>query len=68
MTHLDLLHRARTALMWPDSIDKQALIRDLSEVITGAYPKFRLIWCWCGEAAVDGKHCNEHTDMEVGDG
>ena len=70
MTHIDLLHRARTALRWPESLqDKQALMRDLDEAITGAYPKPVTTYCWCGEkASVQGGHCNEHTDQNVGDG
>ena len=67
--HLDLLHRARTALEWPDGLmDKQALIRDLSKAIEGAYPKRHRGYCGCGEPAVDGIHCTEHTEFEVGDG
>jgi len=72
MTHLDLLHRARTAVRWPESLlDKQALLRDLDEAITGAYPKRHPGKCWCGEPAVDQhwlSSCNEHTDQNVGDG
>ena len=64
MTHLDLLHRARAALVWPESVlDKQALLRDLDEAITGAYPKRPKKQCYCGEI-----NCNAHTDMEVGEG
>lgn len=70
MTHLDLLHRARTALMWPDSLqNKQALLRDLDKAIDGSYPKPVTTYCWCGEkASVQGGHCNEHSQFEVGDG
>ena len=69
MTHLSLLHRARTALLWPDGgMDKEALIRDLNEAIKGYYPKRVRGFCWCGETAVDGLHCNEHSDFQVGEG
>ena len=67
MTHIDLLHRARTALLWPGSIDKQALIGDLTEAISGAYPRRHLDTCWCGVTMTDGQ-CNDHTDQNVGDG
>ena len=68
MTHLDLLHRARTALMWPDAIDKQALIADISEAISAAYPRqHRSVNCWCGVTKTFG-HCNDHSEFQVGDG
>lgn len=64
MTHLDLLHRAHIALMYPDSfIDKQALIDDISKVLHNAYPKRPKKQCYCGEV-----NCNEHSEFEVGDG
>ena len=64
MSHLDLLHRARTALQYPWAIDKEALIRDLNEAIRNAYPPKRpKKQCYCGEI-----NCNAHTDMEVGEG
>lgn len=59
----------------PAPIKEQILGRHADEIaemfpptqIPG-YNKFWLRWCWCGEAAVDGRHCNEHSDLEVGDG
>jgi len=67
--HLALLHRARTALEWPDGLmDKQALLRDLNAAIEGAYPRRHRGYCWCQEPAVDGHHCTEHSEFEVGDG
>lgn len=64
MTHLDLLHRARTAIRLPNCrIDKQALIRDLDKAITGAYPKRPKKQCYCGE-----QNCNDHSEFNLGDG
>ena len=69
MTHLALLHRARTAIRYPDGgIDKQWLLKDLDKAIKAAYPKPIRGYCWCGENAVDGKHCTFHSDLETGDG
>lgn len=64
MTHLALLHRARTALIWPDcGIDKWAVVRDLDEALKKAYPKRVKTKCYCGET-----DCCEHSEFEVGDG
>lgn len=64
MTHLDLLHRARTALIWPDcGIDKWELIRDLDTAINKAYPPRPKTQCYCGEV-----NCTEHSELETGDG
>ena len=64
MTHLDLLHRARTAIIWPTSLqDKEALIADISEAISNAYPKRPKKQCYCGE-----EDCCEHSEFQVGDG
>lgn len=70
MTHLALLFRARTALQFPDGgIDKRALIDDLGEAIEAAYPpKPVRSFCWCGDNAVDGHHCNDHSELNLGDG
>ncbi len=70
MTHLALLHRARTALLWPTSLlDKEALIAEISDAIKDAYPPKPVRgFCWCGENAVDGLHCNDHSDLQTGDG
>ncbi len=69
MTHLALLHRARTALLWPTSlIDKEALIAEISDAIKAAYPRPVRGFCWCGENAVDGHHCNDHSELNLGDG
>ena len=69
MTHIALLHRARTALMFPnDLIDKRALLADLDKAIEGAYPKRVKAYCWCGDNAVDGHHCNDHSEFQTGDG
>lgn len=69
MTHLALLHRARTAILWPDSgMDKKALIADLDRAIGTAYPPRVRGFCWCGENAVDGHHCNDHSELNLGDG
>lgn len=69
MTHIDLLHRACTAIRYPDGgIDKQKLLKDLDEAIKAAYPKPVRGFCWCGENAVDGHHCNDHSDRQTGDG
>ena len=62
--HLDLLHRARNALIFPTNLlDKEALIADLNDAIRAAYPKRPKKTCYCGEV-----NCNEHTDQNVGDG
>lgn len=71
MTHLDLLHRARNALLYPmnSMLDREALIEDLNEAIGKAYPPPVTTYCYCGEkASVQGGHCNEHTDQNLGDG
>ena len=68
MTHLDLLHRARTAIIWPTSLqDKEALIADISEAISNAYPKRSRGTCWCGVTMTDGQ-CNDHSEFNVGEG
>ena len=64
MKHLDLLHRARNMLLYPsEQHHRQALIEDLNEAITGAYPKRVKTRCYCGE-----EDCCEHSEFEVGDG
>ncbi len=64
MTHLALLHRARTALIWPDcGIDKWAVVRDLDEALKDAYPTRPKTWCYCGE-----ENCNDHSEFNLGDG
>lgn len=70
-----LLHRARTVLMHPSGLmdgllDKRGLIADIDEALPASYltRKPAKDTCYCGEVATDGRHCNEHTDMEVGDG
>lgn len=68
MTHLALLFRARTALQYPKQMDVPALIRDLDKVIKDAYPKPVRGFCWCGDNAVDGHHCNDHSELNLGDG
>ena len=69
MTHLALLHRARTALMYPNGLqDKWKLIADLDKAIEGSYPKPVRGFCWCGDNAVDGHHCNDHSEFQTGDG
>ena len=69
MTHLALLHRARTALAFPnDLMDKEALLADLDKALNAAYPKPVRGFCWCGENAVDGKHCTDHSEFQTGDG
>jgi hypothetical protein len=69
MTHLALLHRCRNALMWPaDLQDKEALIADINEAIRSAYPRRVRSVCWCGDDAIGGRHCNAHSQFEVGEG
>ncbi len=70
MTHLDLLHRARNALQYPTSdLNRWALIHEITETIGKAYPKPVTTYCWCGEkASVQGGHCNEHSEFQLGDG
>ena len=69
MTHIALLHRARTALIWPDcGIDKWEVVRELDEALEKAYPKRVKAYCWCGENSVDGLHCNDHSEFQTGDG
>lgn len=64
-----LLHRAHTALAWPDSLlDREPLLREINEVFKDAYPRRHRGYCGCGEPAVDGRHCTEHSEFEVGDG
>lgn len=69
MTHLALLHRARTALQFPGQIDVPALLHDLDKAIEGSYPPKPVRgFCWCGDNAVDGHHCTFHSELQTGDG
>jgi hypothetical protein len=70
VTHLALLHRARTALQFPDGgMDKQALLRELDEAIEGYYPRRHRGTCWCGDPDTDERHhCSQHSEFQAGDG
>lgn len=64
-----LLHRARTALQFPTSVgqDRRSLVADISAALP-VVPKSARTYCGCGEPATDGKHCNEHSEFQLGDG
>lgn len=68
---VDLLHRSRVALRHPGSwVDVPQLLAEIDVAIPETYARLvkRRETCWCGEIATDGRHCNQHTENEVGDG
>jgi len=49
-------------------MDRDALLKDIGETVLDAYPRPPRERCWCSEPAVDGRHCNQHSEFQTGDG
>lgn len=65
---LALLRRALIALMYPARGPDAATLADDISAVLPVIPKSARTYCGCGEPATDGKHCNERSQFQVGDG